>query len=53
MNKYGVEHFHIELIEETDIPEEREFIGLKNIVLLKMVIMLLWVEMVKNILIMI
>jgi hypothetical protein len=24
MNKYGVEHFHIELLEETDNPEERE-----------------------------
>lgn len=24
MNKYGVEHFHISLIEETNIPEERE-----------------------------
>ena len=24
MRKYGVEHFHIEQIEETDIPEERE-----------------------------
>lgn len=24
MRKYGVEHFHIELIEETDHPEERE-----------------------------
>lgn len=24
MRKYGVEHFHIELIEETDKPEERE-----------------------------
>ena len=24
MSKYGVEHFHIELIEETDNPEERE-----------------------------
>ena len=24
MQKYGVEHFHIELIEETDILEERE-----------------------------
>jgi hypothetical protein len=24
MNKYGVEHFHIELLEETDSPEERE-----------------------------
>ena len=24
MQKYGIEHFHIELIEETDIPEERE-----------------------------
>lgn len=24
MRKYGIEHFHIELIEETDNPEERE-----------------------------
>lgn len=24
MNKYGIEHFYIELIEETDNPEERE-----------------------------
>ena len=24
MKKYGIEHFHIELIEETDTPEERE-----------------------------
>ncbi len=24
MNKYGIENFHIELIEETDKPEERE-----------------------------
>lgn len=24
MNKYGVEHFHIEMIEETDCPEEKE-----------------------------
>lgn len=24
MRKYGIEHFHIELIEETDSPEERE-----------------------------
>lgn len=24
MNKYGIEHFHVELVEETDIPEERE-----------------------------
>lgn len=24
MQKYGIEHFHIEMIEETDIPEERE-----------------------------
>lgn len=24
MRKYGVEHFHIELLEETDKPEERE-----------------------------
>lgn len=24
MNKYGIEHFHIELLEETNQPEERE-----------------------------
>ena len=24
MNKYGIEHFHVETIEQTDIPEERE-----------------------------
>ena len=24
MRKYGIEHFHIELVEETDSPEERE-----------------------------
>ena len=24
MRKYGKQHFHIELIEETDNPEERE-----------------------------
>ena len=24
MKKYGIEHFHIELLEETDAPEERE-----------------------------
>ena len=24
MKKYGIEHFHVELIEETDRPEERE-----------------------------
>lgn len=24
MRKYGIEHFHVELIEETDFPEERE-----------------------------
>ena len=24
MNKYGVEHFHISLLEQTDVPEERE-----------------------------
>lgn len=24
MRKYGIEHFHIELLEETDSPEERE-----------------------------
>lgn len=30
MNKYGVEHFHIELIEETDKPEEREIYWIKQ-----------------------
>lgn len=24
MKKYGTEHFHVELVEETDSPEERE-----------------------------
>lgn len=24
MRKYGIEHFHVELVEETDAPEERE-----------------------------
>lgn len=24
MRKYGIEHFHIELLEETDDPNERE-----------------------------
>ena len=24
MRKYGIEHFHIELVEETEVPEERE-----------------------------
>jgi hypothetical protein len=24
MRKYGIDHFHIELIEETNNPEERE-----------------------------
>lgn len=24
MKKYGTEHFHVELVEETDNPEERE-----------------------------
>ena len=29
INKYGIEHFHIELVEETDIPEEREVYWIK------------------------
>ena len=31
MNKYGIEHFHIELIEETDMPEEREMYWIKKL----------------------
>ena len=30
MRKYGVEHFHIELIEEADNPEEREIYWIEN-----------------------
>lgn len=30
MNKYGIEHFHIELIEETNSPEEREIYWIKQ-----------------------
>lgn len=30
MRKYGIEHFHIELIEETDNPEEREIFWIEN-----------------------
>jgi len=30
MRKYGIEHFHIELIEETDNPEEREIYWIKQ-----------------------
>ena len=30
MRKYGVENFHIELIEETDNPEEREIFWIEN-----------------------
>ena len=30
MRKYGVEHFHIELIEETNNPEEREVFWIEN-----------------------
>lgn len=29
MNKYGIEHFHIELLEETNNPEEREQFWIK------------------------
>ena len=31
MRKYGVEHFHIELIEETDNPEEREIYWIEQL----------------------
>ena len=31
MRKYGIEHFHIELIEETDIPEEREIYWIEKL----------------------
>lgn len=31
MQKYGVEHFHIELIEKTDIPEEREIYWIEKL----------------------
>lgn len=31
MRKYGVEHFHIELIEETDQPEEREIYWIEQL----------------------
>lgn len=31
MQKYGAEHFHIELIEETDIPEEREIYWIEKL----------------------
>ena len=30
MRKYGIEHFHIELIEETNNPEEREIYWIEN-----------------------
>lgn len=30
MRKYGIENFHIELIEETDNPEEREIYWIEN-----------------------
>ena len=30
MRKYGIEHFYIELIEETDKPEEREIYWIEN-----------------------
>ena len=30
MAKYGIEHFHIELLEETDNPEEREIYWIKE-----------------------
>lgn len=30
IRKYGIEHFHIELLEETEIPEEREIYWIKK-----------------------
>lgn len=30
MKKYGIEHFHIELLEETDSPEEREIFWIEQ-----------------------
>ena len=30
MNKYGIEHFHVELIEETNEPEEREIFWIEQ-----------------------
>lgn len=30
MKKYGIEHFHIELLEETENPEEREIYWIEN-----------------------
>ena len=30
MRKYGIEHFHIELLEETDNPEEREIFWIEQ-----------------------
>lgn len=30
MRKYGIEHFHIEILEETDDPEERECYWIEN-----------------------
>ena len=31
MNKYGLEHFRISLIEETDKPEEREIYWIQKL----------------------
>lgn len=31
MRKYGIEHFHIELIEETDNPEEKEIYWIEHL----------------------
>lgn len=30
MRKYGIEHFHIELLEETSTPEEREIFWIES-----------------------
>ena len=53
IRKYGIEHFHIELLEETEIPEEREIYWIKKKVLIRMDIMPLQVGMERNILTMI
>lgn len=31
MRKYGIQHFHIDLLEETDVPEEREIYWIEQL----------------------
>ena len=51
MRKYGIEHFHIELIEETVIQKKEKSIGLSSITpMVLLVITLHWAAMGKNIL---